>query len=163
MSKKALHIEHDEWVDAVGTALKICILHELMADNEETYQAIAIVGGMSLCREHMDITAGLMIAGYDVSQIMEMTYEGTLNTLYEQGVKPNEQGVQHQEASTGSGSPGSSEGTDSPPPDLPGNYRPGHDSGAVGTPVVQPSDEQDVSGGVRQGTEGVDQGADQLP
>jgi hypothetical protein len=50
--KKTLIVERDEWKSTTGVHLQLCAIHEMKAGGDITKQAITVLGGIAVCREH---------------------------------------------------------------------------------------------------------------
>jgi len=68
--EKAIQFETEEKIDASGHVLRLCIAHELKEGEQYSRQAVAILGGMSLCREHFDKMVEYLKAGKPTTLVM---------------------------------------------------------------------------------------------
>jgi hypothetical protein len=69
---KTIEYENDEWKDANGHHLTLCAIHEMKLGAETTKQAVSILGGIAVCREHFDhMVADLRLGKPTTAIIME--------------------------------------------------------------------------------------------
>lgn len=64
------------WSDSSGSAITICVIHELNSDYPKHVQANAVVGGLSVCDMHLGRLAGALARGYTVAEILNGSFLG---------------------------------------------------------------------------------------
>ena len=62
---RPIHKDEKAWRNADGTAVQLCIIHELDPNFEDHYEACAVVGGYSVCQKHMIVVARCIKDGWD--------------------------------------------------------------------------------------------------
>lgn len=66
-----------EWESSDGAKLQMCVVEEFFpGNNQQSVQAIATVGGLSLCRAHLDATRDALREGQPMTQIMMQILAG---------------------------------------------------------------------------------------
>jgi hypothetical protein len=70
--KKTLVTERDEWKSATGVHLQLCAIHEMKGGSDVTKQAITVLGGIAVCREHFQhMVADLQLGKPTTAIIMQ--------------------------------------------------------------------------------------------
>lgn len=74
--KKPLAESRDEYKDMAGHVLHICVIHELDPRSNMTFQAMTVICGLSVCREHLAIVVDYINRGKSVTNIVKQATLG---------------------------------------------------------------------------------------
>lgn len=68
--------DFNQELDDNGRALTVCILHELDPNEKNGAQAVANIGNMSVCEDHLHRVSDALIRGYSVDGILKQVKMG---------------------------------------------------------------------------------------
>ena len=68
---------HDQPLDSNGRLFTLCVIHEINPKQEEQAQANSVIGGISVCAEHLHTISQILRAGHTMSTIMTRALDGT--------------------------------------------------------------------------------------
>lgn len=74
--RKPLINNEDEWMAPTGQVLTMCVIHELDYRSTETRQALTVIAGFAVCREHMDGVIEYICDGTSVKNIIDEAVRG---------------------------------------------------------------------------------------
>ena len=79
MANKELQREEGEWLNPNGQTIQLCIVEEIDPALDYSVAAIAVIGGLSLCRHHFDLAAKALSLGQPMTKIMMDVLAGDFN------------------------------------------------------------------------------------
>lgn len=63
--------------DSVGALLTMCVLHEIAPPGPTpSAQAMSVIGGISVCRDHLVRVVGNLVDGYTIAAILKDAKNG---------------------------------------------------------------------------------------
>lgn len=69
-------LESDQWRDGDGVVMPLCVIHELNPDFPKHVQAMATIGGLSVCKLHLGRVGGAIARGEYIGEILQMAMKG---------------------------------------------------------------------------------------
>ena len=75
-NRKPLAESRDEYKDAAGHVLTLCVIHELDPREQYVFQAMTTICGLPVCRDHLDGVVSYLSGGSSVTNIVKQAVNG---------------------------------------------------------------------------------------